>query len=340
MPDRQPDHPAPEPRMRPRAGFARRGHVGLDGFERGVLLAFAAVSVWVLALDVWQVLVHGRTWTGTDGLFLTDQMQYLAWIRSASRQVLVSDLFVLHPTAADYLQPLVVISGALTALGVAAWLSLLVWQPVAVLAMFFAVRAYARASLTSHGARRAALAIGLFGGSLPAIGDLWPGFWSWGYPYALLAIAAVPGALVLYDRARTAGRFAWTPAALGALAAWLHPWQGETLILIVLGTELASWRATPPPRLSGRVALPAVTVLATALPLLYIVVLAHADGQWALGQAQSKHTIRSRASRSRSRRCWPPARSRISSAQPDSWRSRRGCGRSRRWRCSPPRRPR
>jgi len=170
----------------------------LDWFERLVLVAFTLVSAWVLFLDLWQVIVDGRVWTGTDGLFLSDQMQYLAWIRSASQHVLVSDLFVLHPTPADYLQPLILVSGGLTALGIAAWVSLLLWQPVAVIAMFLAARAYMRRSLAGRGERRAALVIALFGGSLPAIGDAWPGFWSWGYPYALLAIAAMVGSLISY----------------------------------------------------------------------------------------------------------------------------------------------
>ncbi|MGO9900983.1 MAG: hypothetical protein ACLP0J_15120 [Solirubrobacteraceae bacterium] len=286
--ERGPDEPAPDRRTFAPLATPNRG---LDRFERSALLAFVAVSAWVLGLDLWQVLVDRRVWTGTDGLFLTDQMQYLAWIQSASRHVLVSDLFVLHSTSADYLQPLVALSGALTALGLAAWLSLLVWQPVAVLAMFFAVRAYTRGTLAGRGARRAALVIGLFGGSLPAIGDIWPGFWSWGYPYSLIAIAATAGALLAYERAHAAGRISWTAPALGALAAWLHPWQGEALILIVIGAELALRPGAPRGALSRRRnALAAVTVIATALPLLYYLVLAHADPQWGLAQAQSKHT--------------------------------------------------
>ncbi len=262
----------------------------LDWFERLVLVAFALVSAWVLFLDLWQVIVDGRVWTGTDGLFLTDQMQYLAWIRSASQHVLVSDLFVLHPTPGDYLQPLIVVSGGLTALGVAAWLSLMLWQPLAVIAMFLAARAFVRLSLAGRGVRRAALVIALFGGSLPAIGDAWPGFWSWGYPYALLAIAAMVGSLISYDRARAAGALSSSAPVLGALAAWLHPWQGETLVLIVIGSELVMFTGERRAVVRTRIILAAVTVSATGLPLLYYVVLAHADPQWGIAQAQSKHT--------------------------------------------------
>jgi hypothetical protein len=258
-----------------------------------VLLAFFAVSLWVLGLDLWRVLVEGRVWTGTDGLFLTDQMQYVAWIQSASRQLLISDLFVVHGSPASYLQPLVAISAVFTRVGVAAWLSLLLWQPVAVAAMFIAVRAFARAALPGSGQRHAALVIGLFGGGLPAIGDLWPGFWSWGYPFPLIGIAALPAALVMYGRARERTDAAiWAAAALGALCSWCHPWQGETLLLVVLGTEVVLWhldrRRAPTRRV---LTLASVTVLGTALPLLYLLALSKLDVQWSLARIASRHTL-------------------------------------------------
>jgi len=74
---------------------------------------FALVSLWVLALDLWQVVVHGRTWTGTDGVYIVDQMQYLSWIRSASQHFLIGNLFVLRSTPSDYFQPLIQISGGI-----------------------------------------------------------------------------------------------------------------------------------------------------------------------------------------------------------------------------------
>src|SRR6266576_6889023 len=77
----------------------------LDWFQLAVLAVFGAVSLWVLALDLFQVVVRGRVWTGTDGVYLVDQMQYLAWIQSASHHLLSANLFVLHGTPADYFQP-------------------------------------------------------------------------------------------------------------------------------------------------------------------------------------------------------------------------------------------
>ncbi len=290
---------AVKPRASPPAWQVRRR--GPDWFELLVLAVFAAVSLSVLALDLYQVFAHGRVWTGTDGVYLVDQMQYLAWIRDAAHHVLASNLFVLRPAATDYFQPAVAISGALTALGVAPWLALLLWKPVAVTGAFFGVREYAHRSLDGTWARRSALALGLLFGSITVIygspgvlGDLFPAFLSWGYTFGLLAIAAMLFTLFSYERARaraTAGERAipWVPCLLGALASLLHPWQGELLILIIVGTELTLWRGDR--RTSHRVALPLSTVIATGLPLAYYAVLGRADLSWRLARVASKHSF-------------------------------------------------
>jgi hypothetical protein len=266
----------------------------LDRVELATLGAFALVSLWVLGLDLWQVAVHGRVWTGTDGVYDVDQLQYLAWIRDASQHILVANHFVLRPTPADYFQPAVVISGALSALGVAPWLSLLLWKPVAVGGSFYAVRAYVRRQLPEPAARRAALVLALFFGSVTVVygsagvlGDLFPGFLSWGYAFGLLALTAVLAALVLYDRARAAGRASWAAGVLGAVASLLHPWHGELLILVLLGGELAVARRSSGRR--GRLMRPAPTLLLTAAPLVYYAVLGRSDLSWQLARGASKH---------------------------------------------------
>jgi hypothetical protein len=251
------------------------------------LAVFACVSVWVLAQDVWQVVVHRLVWTGTDGLFLVDQMQYLAWIQDAAKHVLVSDLFVIRGTPHDYFQPAIVVSGAITDVGVPPWVALLLWKPVAVLSTLLSVRAYCDRILPRQFDRRAALVLALFFGSFGVIGDEWLPFWAWGYPFGLLAIAALLGALLAYDRARAEHRLSWWPPVLGALASALHPWQGELLILIVIGTELVSWRRGE--RLIARIGLPGATVAATAIPLLYVGILYLADNTWRMAQAASRH---------------------------------------------------
>lgn len=286
----------PPPEAVPAVGSIAAPARRIDRFELAVLAAFAAISLWVLALDLWQVFVHGRIWTGTDGFFLTDQMQYVAWIRDASRHLLASNLFVLRPTPADYFQPALTISGGISALGVAPWLSLLVWKPIAVLWSFFAVRSYVHRSLRRLSERRAALILALFFGSfsviygtLGVVGDLFPSFLSWGYPFGLLALGAMLGSLLAYDRIRNSEGFGWTPALLGALASSLHPWQGELLIITLLVAELMFWRQRRPAR--PQLMMPAVTVLATATPLLYYAILGKADLSWGLAREASKHSF-------------------------------------------------
>lgn len=188
-----------EPRRPPR----------LDRFDAFVLALFGLVSLFVLALDLWRVVFDGRVWTGTDGVYIVDQMQYLAWIKDASHHLLASNLFVLRPTPHDYFQPAVVISGGLTAIGVPAWVSLLVWKPVAVVAFFFAVRALVVRVMGGLWARRVALVLALFFGSFTTVygnfsvlGDLFPGFLSWGYVFGLMALAAMVWALVAYADVR------------------------------------------------------------------------------------------------------------------------------------------
>ncbi|HLY49609.1 MAG TPA: hypothetical protein VKR21_10470 [Solirubrobacteraceae bacterium] len=286
--------PAPG-RTVPRRPLARPG--GVDWFEASLLGIFALLSLWVMAVDLWQVVVHGRVWTGTDGIYIVDQMQYLAWIQSAAHHLLSSNLFVLRHTPSDYFMPAITISGGLTALGVAPWLSLLLWKPVAVLTTFLAIRAYAHRSLDGVWERRIALAFGLFFGSVTVIygslgtlGDLFPPFLSWGYTFGLMALAAMVFALLAYDRARSTGarRTAWAAALLGGLSSLLHPWQGEMLIIILVGSELAVWWSE---RRRPRLGLPLLALVGTALPLLYYLILAHTDLSWQLARVESKHSF-------------------------------------------------
>jgi hypothetical protein len=284
----------PAPALPPAA--IRPPRRGLDRFELSVLGTFAAVSVFVLALDLWRVVFDGAVWTGTDGVYIVDQMQYLAWIRDASHHLLVSNLFVLRGTPADYFQPAVVISGGLTALGIPVSLSLLLWKPVAVVAFFFAVRAYARRSVAGTWPRGTVLVLTLFFGSFTLVygqwsvlGDLFPGFLSWGYAFGLMALAAMVWALVGYDDARGTGRRVWLPGAFGALASLLHPWNGELLIALVVAGELVMLAM----RRYGRdqLRLTAATLIGTGVPLIYYAILGKSDINWKLAQVASKHAF-------------------------------------------------
>jgi hypothetical protein len=273
---------------------------GLDRFEIGLLTVFAALSMWVVAIDLWQAVASNRVWTGTDGFFIVDQMQYLSWIESASHHLLVSNLFVLRSTPSDYFQPAIAISGAITALGVAPWLSLLLWKPVAVVATFLAIRAVVYRSLPGRLERRAALTLGLFFasfsivyGSFGIVGDMMSTWQSWGYPFGLIAVALIAFGLLGYERARASGRVVWLPGILGAVASTLHPWQGELMVLVVAGAELVRWRENLRwiRRSQWRVLLPVVTIALVAAPLIYYDLLGHLDLSWNLAREASKHTF-------------------------------------------------
>jgi hypothetical protein len=248
----------------------------VDGFDLLLLGVLAALSMWTIGLALWQVLVHGLVWTGSENVFFEDGFQSMMWIQGVAQHGASPDLYVLGRTSADFVQPLVEISGGLTALGLAPYLALLLWKPVAVGAVFFTARAFVRATVDGVWARRAALVLALFFGWGAVIGDSWIVFWSWGYPFALVGLACTLGALLAYARDREAGRVGVWPPILGALASWVHPWQGETLIAVLLGSELVALVRGERPRLLAL----ASTVGSAALPLLYFVLLVHFDPVW------------------------------------------------------------
>ena len=253
----------------------------MDRFDLLVLVAFAALSMWIVGLAVYQVLAHDRVWTGSDTVFFEDGFQSLMWIQGIAHHGASPDLYVLGHTAADFFQPLVAVSSGLTVLGIPAYLTLLLWKPVAVAGVFFAARAYVRRTVSGLWPRRAALVLALFFGWGAVIGDSFLLFWSWGYPFALIALTCTLGGLFAYARDRAAGRVGWQAPALALLASWLHPWQGETLILVLIGSELYMLvRGQRPGR--PRVLALGATVLAGGLPLVYFAALVRFDPVWQL----------------------------------------------------------
>jgi hypothetical protein len=277
------------------------GRRRVDWFEFALLGLFGALSMWVVAVDAWRAVVNGLVWTGTDGFYIVDQMQYLSWIQSAAHHGLVSNLFVLRSTPADYFQPAIIISAGITALGVPSWLALLLWKPVAVVGLFLAIRGVAYQMFPGRFERRVSLTLGLLFasfsvvyGSLGIVGDTMSVWISWGYPFALMAVALVVFGLVRYDQARATGRLDWRPGLLGAVAATLHPWQGETMILLILGAELVRWRDLRlwwQTRQWRRLGLPVLTLGLLGLPLIYYLLLGHLDLSWNLARTASKHAF-------------------------------------------------
>ncbi len=257
----------------------------VDPVELLVLAVFAAMSVWVLALSLLWAITGERIWTGVNGVYVQDVTQYLAWIKDASRHVLASNLFVLHPSPHDYLQPAIAISGGLVAIGMAPWLALALWQPVAVGGAFIAIRSLVRGQLSGRLGRRAALVLALFGASIGTFQDLWLPWWTWGYVFGVLSLAAMVASLLLYERAVRGAASVWPAAVLAGLAGWLHPWQGAVLALIIAGAEIVVLMApAASPRAPRRRSLsrPGLVLVAIALPLAYYAVLDRADPAWRL----------------------------------------------------------
>jgi hypothetical protein len=301
--------------MRPVSG-ARDSSGGHDRGELVIFALLALLSVWVPAWLIGHALAHGETWTGADGLHASDQLQYLAWIRDAGQHVLISNLFELRPTAASFLHPGFLLSGVITDLGVSPTVAYLLWAPVALVAIFLAVRAYVHRHIVTVFERRVALILALFfvptaaflisifGGSaltrLYLLGievEMWPGTWLWGYSFTVLAVAAIPAALLLYERDRRTRRVGAVAPTIALLCSWFQPWQGATLIGILVASELliavsgragrSGWTARGPsiatPDAGARLfPLLPVNLIAAAAPLLYYALLARFDPSWAL----------------------------------------------------------
>lgn len=270
----------------------------MDTFDTTVFVVFAALCAWLLVVLVLQSS-RTRIWTGIAGPNAGDQMQYLGWIQQAAHHLLISNPFDTRPARADYLQPGVAISGLLVRLGVTPSLSYLLWEPVALVALFGAVRAFIHRLLAGTWQRRFALVISLFyvspvaylGSSLfswlpntdrfflqATVTEMWPILYFWGYPFTALSVAALVWGLLIYERDRNALRFRpWAPL-LGLICAWLQPWQGATLLVVLVLSESLMWLY----RQKNGLALPAITIAATALPLIYYSVLSHVDPSWSL----------------------------------------------------------
>ena len=274
----------------------------LSGAERLLLAALAAWSLVPLGLLLagagGPALADDRfVFTGSDGHFVADNMQYLAWIREAGEHVLSSNRYDVVDDPALFLHPMFALSGAAWRLGLSLQLALIGWKPLALIVLFTGYAAYVRSRLTGSGERAAALALALFFFT-PAVpllawtgleGQLFPtlviGFelFSAGLVWAVLPTAVTVGLVPLFllgverilEREEPAGPWLLAgTAAAGALAGWLHPWQGVTLLLILAG--IAAWGRLD--RVYLRLTIPG---LATLAPILYYYVLSHTDSAWA-----------------------------------------------------------
>ena len=258
---------------------------GLDRTELAALAALAALSLLVLAA----LLTKGRALTGADGLLASDQLQYFTWIRQAGEHWLVGNEYDLAPDDRVFLHPGFLLSGLLGAItGLSVPLSYLLWKPVAVGLLFWGVLRYVRRLLPPGGQRHAALLLGVFAvmpasavvawtglGGKPRqytfdfiAGELSSAQYLWGYLMTAIAVALMPLVLLaVEDWRRTRRTRTLVLAALGGLlVCWLQPWQGGTLVLVLLAAEALAWRRE-------RVRPPALLLVVPAAACLPAVVL-------------------------------------------------------------------
>jgi hypothetical protein len=263
-----------------------------------VLALWTLVPIVVIALHALET--HQRL-TGADGILGADQLQYLSWARDAGLHGLASDLFELRANGHAYLEPMFAITGWLWRLGVPLTVAYWLWKPVAIVVLFVGARAWTRRLLPGDGRGQvAALALALFmltpvasltvwvavgsASFRSAVGtvgsELQPAQTLWGYLPTAIAIGLMPIAVLACERALNAARLGEARRSLalacgcGLVASWIHPWQGATLLLVIVG--LAAWEGW---RGARALALPA---LATAIPLAYYELLPHIDAAWKL----------------------------------------------------------
>ncbi len=177
------------------------------------------------------------------------------------------------------------LSGLGVRLGLSVELAFQLWKPVAIAALFIGSRAYVRHFLARPGERVAALALALLFASpavvllgdpvLGAASEMLPAAQLWGYLPAAISVGLMPLFLLGVERLDRRGALA-AVCACGAIVSWLHPWQGQVLLVtVVAAIVLLRDRRLP----YGRVA---VACAATLAPLLYYFVLSLTDGAWEL----------------------------------------------------------
>ena len=269
--------------------------------EYGLLALLALYGTLPLVAMLRHAGAADVVFAGADGPFVADQFQYMTWIREYGDHLLAANTLDVAAGDRVFFHPMFFVSGLGVRAGLSVELTYLLWKPVAIAALFLAFRAYVWRFVEGAWPRLAALAIALFFASpLAALvdwagvgsvarrdelnvaaGESFPASLLWGYLPAALSVALMPAFLLGVERIARAERpaareLAWV-SACGALASWLHPWQGEVLVLVVVAAVALE-------RFPRRRWILAVPVGATAAPLFYYFALSRLDPDWELAQ--------------------------------------------------------
>jgi hypothetical protein len=294
-------------RLLPQILPAALGRTALRRLELSMFGAVAVFSVVPLAVLVRHAGAHDLVFSGVDGPFPADQFQYLSWVRQFGDHLLVANQFDIAASSRVFLHPMFLVSGLLSSLGVSTSLAYLLWKPVAVVLLCLGFRAYVTRFLTAGWERACALLIALFcavpvaalmdwgsidsspdffSGVARVTAELFPAELTWGYLPTVIAVGLMP--LFLLGAERLVRPFSEKAdphrrrntlllAACGATVSWLHPWQGEIVLVTVLGAIAVAG-------FGRRYLALAAPVVAVAAPLAYYAVLSRADSAWKLAQ--------------------------------------------------------
>ena len=283
------------------------GRLPLTGAEWAIIAVFAVASFAPFGLNAVDAAANNRVFLGAAGASAQDSMQYLAWATDAAHHGLIANLYGFDNGGHVFFHPIWLVTGLLHLdVGMSYLLLLGLWQAVALVLLIVVFRWYAQLVLGNDGRARAiALTLAMFLVSpfflfvvylhFRLNGAHWIGLltdqsyaaqWVSGYFPIALTVTAMIGYLIAVERLMgtqdqpTLGAELFQPAglvaaALGATAAFLHPWQGTELVVLTAG--LAMWDQLLTRR-NVRLLLPLAGI---ALPLLYYLILPKIDAGWA-----------------------------------------------------------
>jgi hypothetical protein len=281
------------------------GRLPLTGAEWVVVVVFAVASFALFGLDAVDAAANNRVYLGAASPSAQDSMQYLAWATDAAHHGLIANLYGFNNGGHVFFHPIWLVTGLLHVdAGVSYPLLLGLWQAAALILLIIVLRRYAQLVLGNDGRARAiSLVLALFLVSpfylfvvnlhlkingqwtLRLTDDSYAVHWISGYFPIALTVTAMIGYLIAIERLMgtrrrpTLGAELLQPAglaatALGATAAFLHPWQGTELAVLTVG--LAIWDRLA--RRNVRLLLPLAGI---ALPLIYYLILPKIDAGWA-----------------------------------------------------------
>ena len=282
------------------------GRLPLTGAEWVLVAVFAVASFALFLLETVDAAVHNRVYLGAASPAAQDSMQYLAWATDAAHHGLIANLYGFDNGHHVFFHPIWLVTGLLHVdVGVSYLLLLGLWQAAALILLVIVLRHYAQLVLGDDGrARTISLTLALFlvspfylfvvnlhyklSGQWTSrlFDESYAVGWISGHFPTALAVTAMIGYLMVLerllgklDRPRVVGepfqRTGFAAAALGATAAFLHPWQGTELAIMTVG--VAIWDR-PLSRRNVRLLLPLVGI---ALPLIYYLALPKIDVGWA-----------------------------------------------------------